>query len=65
MMSWDGMSKGSFLIFGHIHNNTNDTYWPLLKTMTNALNASVDINGFMPVTFDELVENNERFQKEN
>ena len=47
------MSKGSFLIFGHIHNNTNDTYLPLLKTMTNALNASVDINGFMPVTFDD------------
>lgn len=65
MMSWNGMNRGSYLIFGHIHNNTNGTYWPLLKTMTNALNAGVDINGFIPVTFEELVENNERFRKES
>ncbi len=28
----------------------------------NALNAGVDINGFIPVTFDELVENNLQFK---
>ena len=54
MMSFDG----KYLIHGHIHNNKNDTYWHLLRTMANVLNASVEINNYAPVTFDELVANN-------
>ena len=42
MMSFEG----KYLIYGHIHNNKNDTYWNLLKTMDNALNASVEINDY-------------------
>jgi len=56
MMSFEG----KFLVHGHIHNNKNDTYWSLLRNMDNALNASVEINDYMPVTFEELVENNAR-----
>ena len=58
MMSFDG----KYLIHGHIHNNKNDTYWHLLQTMDNVLNASVEINNYAPVTFDELVENNDAFK---
>ena len=29
------------------------------------LNTGADINNFMPVTFEELVANNERFKNEN
>lgn len=58
MMSFEG----KYLIHGHIHNNKNDTYWRLLRTMDNALNASVEINGYTPVTFDELVANNTLFK---
>ena len=29
---------------------------------TNVLNAGVDINGYQPVTFDELLENNRVFK---
>lgn len=58
MMTWNGASKNSYLIYGHIHNNTHADYWSLLKIMPNALNAGVDINDFKPVTFSELVENN-------
>lgn len=58
MMTWDGIAEGSLLIYGHIHNNTKDTYWPLLSQMENALNAGVEINGYMPVTFEEMVRNN-------
>ena len=61
MMTWNAASKGSYLIYGHIHNNVNDGYWRLLKTMPNALNAGVDINNFYPVTFKELEANNKRF----
>jgi len=58
MMSFEG----KYLIHGHIHNNKNDTYWNLLRTMDSALNASVEVNNYTPVTFDELVENNVRFK---
>lgn len=58
MMSFEGR----YLIYGHIHNNRSDTYWPLLKTMDHALNAGVEVNGYRPVSFDELVANNAAFR---
>lgn len=64
MMAWNKCNRGSFLIHGHIHNNRNDTYWPLLRNMPNALNAGVDINNYEPVTFAELVQNNQRFKED-
>lgn len=62
MMTWNHVAHGSYLIYGHIHNNTDGIYWPLLAQMDQALNAGADINGFAPVTFAELVGNNRRFQ---
>lgn len=62
MMSWSG--KNSFLIYGHIHNNKPDSYWSILKTYKRALNASVEVNGYQPVTFDDLVTNNEKWRIE-
>lgn len=53
---------GDFLVYGHIHNNTKDFYWQLLKTMDNAFNASVEINNFEPCTFNELVINNIKYK---
>jgi calcineurin-like phosphoesterase family protein len=64
LMSWNRMSKGGYMIHGHIHNNRNAFYFPMLKQMPNLLNAGVDINGFSPVTLDELVKNNEIFKYE-
>jgi len=63
MMSWGGTGKGSYLIHGHIHNNRDAAYWPLLVSMDHALNASVEINHYQPVTYDQLVENNDLFKK--
>jgi calcineurin-like phosphoesterase family protein len=63
MMTWNRFSQGEYLIYGHIHNNRNDSYWPLLSTMDNALNAGVEINNYEPVTFDELVENNRKYKE--
>ena len=53
------------MIHGHIHDNTHSEYWPLLCGMPNALNAGVEINGYAPVTFDELVANNMAFKEAN
>ena len=63
MMSWLGMSKGGFMVYGHIHNNTNADYWPLIAARSQMLNAGVDINGFAPVTLDEMIEYNRRFKE--
>jgi len=58
MMSFEG----DYLIHGHIHNNKNANYWPLLSKMENALNASVEVNEYSPVTFEELIVNNSIFK---
>jgi len=65
LMTWNGIAKGSYHIHGHIHNNVDAAYFQLLKSMPNALNAGVDINHFRPVTFAELVKNNQEFKDGN
>ena len=63
---WYGMRHGSFHIYGHIHTDTGDVY----KFMTagdrgqHAFNAGCMINGYAPVSFEELVENNLRFREQ-
>lgn len=52
----------SWLIHGHIHNDTEGMAFRFIRdNLPCALNASVDINNFEPVTFDELLENNNRW----
>lgn len=63
MTSWPDNTR-SYMVFGHIHNNTNDACWQLICRSELMLNAGVDINNFMPVTFEEMAENNKR-HKEN
>ncbi|MGM9681729.1 MAG: metallophosphoesterase [Eubacteriales bacterium] len=53
--------KRGYLIYGHIHNNIEPLYRPLFES-DFALNAGADINGFTPVTFEELAENNRSFR---
>jgi calcineurin-like phosphoesterase family protein len=62
LMSWNHMAKGSYMIHGHIHNNRDAFYFPMLRKMPNLLNAGVEINHFKPVRFDELIRNNELFK---
>lgn len=62
MMTWNRIARSSYMLYGHIHNNTGGGYWPLLRQMEQALNAGVDINGFMPVTLEELIQNNRTFR---
>lgn len=52
------------MIYGHIHNNTDADYWPLIASRDLMLNAGVDVNGFAPVTLEEMIVNN-RWFKEN
>lgn len=62
MLSYPQARRG-YMIYGHIHNNTGDDYWPLIMRRPRMLNAGVDVNNFEPVTFDELLANNQAFQR--
>lgn len=64
LLTWKH-AKRSYMIHGHIHNDTSADYWPLLCRRERVLNAGVDINGYQPVTFDELLANNQHWKKEN
>ena len=63
LAEWNGMYRGAWHVYGHIHNNKNDTY-EFMKTKERALNAGCMINNYTPVSFRELVENNKRFQNQ-
>lgn len=60
MLSYPESRRG-YMIYGHIHNNAGNDYWPLIQRRPRMFNAGVDMNDFAPVTFDELVANNRRF----
>ena len=62
MLSYPQARRG-YMIYGHIHNNTGDDYWPLIMRRPRMFNAGVDVNGFEPVTFEELVTNNAKFRQ--
>lgn len=64
MLSWKH-AKRSYMIHGHIHNDTRADFWPLIAARENVLNAGVDTNSFKPVTFDELLENNRHFKEKS
>lgn len=62
MLEWDGYYAGAYHVFGHIHNKTDQLYFPLIAANDRMLNAGVDVNGFRPVLFPELVKNNASFK---
>lgn len=65
MIEWNGYFRGSVLLYGHIHNNTkNDTY-QIMKNRKNAYNVGADILGFTPRTLQETILLNQEFFKNN
>lgn len=64
LAEWNNMYRGSYHIYGHIHSDIGAT-WQFMKTRERALNAGCMINNYMPVSFQELVINNEVFKQEH
>ena len=62
LLTWKHKLR-TYMIHGHIHRDTASDFFPLLAARERVLNAGVDINGFRPVTFEELAENNRRFKE--
>jgi calcineurin-like phosphoesterase family protein len=63
LIEWNGYFRDSYLVYGHIHNNVENRAFQIMKDEPRALNAGVDIIGFAPVTFPELIEANRKFQE--
>ncbi len=61
LVTWK-KEQTSLMIHGHIHNDTARDFWPLLAARENVLNAGCEVNGYAPVTLDELMENNRTFK---
>lgn len=57
MAEWNGYYKGHTHIYGHIHASRSETF-QYMRTKEHALNAGCMINGYEPVTLQELAENN-------
>lgn len=53
--------EGKYHIYGHVHAREDFPHKATLRSMANAFNAGADVNGFRPVTFDELIRNNAAF----
>lgn len=60
LMDWRTIIKNSYLVYGHIHNKTEEQgseYGEILRYYKGkpAYNAGVDVNNFEPVSLDELI----------
>ena len=64
IVEWNGFYRESYHLYGHIHNSTNGTY-QYMKQFDRALNAGCMINGYIPVTFNQLIFNNRVFKENN
>lgn len=62
LAEWYNSRHGSWHIHGHIHAAKDETY-EFMKSRNNALNAAACINHYTPVSFNELLRNNENFRK--
>lgn len=56
---WNGLYKGSYHIFGHIHDSTNNC-----KKIPNRFNVSIEVIGYEPKSLDELIKikQNQQYQ---
>lgn len=50
---WNGYYRNVIHLYGHVHNNDVN-----LANIPNRYNVGVDVNGYIPVTKEELIANN-------
>lgn len=66
ILEWNQMRHWHLLVYGHIHANTEDDTYKIMKQYRPyAYNAAACINGYQPVLLDELIANNKKFQEEH
>lgn len=63
LAEWYKSRHSSWLIYGHIHAARDEVY-EFMKTRERALNAAACINNYTPASFNELIRNNEYFNRQ-
>jgi calcineurin-like phosphoesterase family protein len=64
MAEWPRFYRENCLhVFGHIHNHSRGPAFNCYLQQPRMLNAGVDVNNFMPVRLDELINNNMAFKE--
>ena len=61
---WNGKRRGGYHVFGHLHGRRDEVY-QFMRRFDRALNAGCMLNGYRPVTLDELIENNLAFRQDD
>ena len=62
LCDWYRKASGSYHVYGHIHQYKDDVY-EFMKHQERALNAGCMLNNYAPASLNELIRNNETFQK--
>lgn len=52
MLTWHGAHRGSIMLHGHCHNNSNINK---LNSETRRMDIGTDCNNFTPFSFDEII----------
>ena len=63
MLTWPNIRSGSYMVFGHLHGNREQDPCVRYGLTEKMLNACVEVNGYQPVTLDEMIENNRIFRQ--
>ena len=61
MVEWNGYYQGAIHLYGHVHNNTQNPAFEILKGLPNAYNVGVDILNYVPRTLDQVIQYNKNF----
>ena len=63
MVEWNGFFRDTIHLYGHIHNNTENAAYHIMKDIKNAYNVGADILGFTPRTLDQVIRMNKKFRE--
>lgn len=61
ILEWNGHFHGTIHLHGHIHNDTRNNAYKILKNMSNVYNVGVDIIGYAPCTLEEIISKNRKW----
>ena len=65
MADWNGKLRGAWHFYGHVHDGLGPDGQPteayrFMEAQANCYNVGVDVNGFMPVSFEEIIDQMKR-----